>query len=364
MHRIGLACAIATVCVSGVLAADTYKKPALGTKVIATKVVIPNADVLAPKLAADGTVPFVRQTDAPYIVMTRPIPGSKQTYDLYLVQTRDEIMAPMALRKPKGDGPFPVVLLGAEAGGGSFLRLDALMHDLEPTMDELMRRGYAVAYGNTRTMALNGFNRGEERAHRVKDTMNGGRQVINTAPALDSDDFVSFIQQLKALPFINPKAVTSVGIGRSGELATEAATVLGWAAAVVSEGSNWELLRLDLARAPREGDMLKLPEADIELAKQLSNKEASLARLKQIKTPMINMGRPPDQMSGLARLAYEWEKEAGVDAQWGGFNSQRHGYIFPLRTADNKFFSHLELQALWDWLGELDKRLGRSEAEQ
>lgn len=340
--------------------APVYDKPAPTTKAFATKVVIPAAPAPVMK---DGVLPFVHQQDAPYMVVTRPIPGSRKTYDLYLVQTRDEIIVPMAVRKPPGDGPFPAVLIGIEAGGGGFVELDKRMHDLEPTMDELTRRGYVVAYGNTRTMVAGGFNRGEERAHRVPDTMNGGRQVINSAPALDSDDFVSFIQQLKALPFIKADQVCSVGVGRSGELAVEAATVLSWAAAVNSEGSNWEVLKLDLAKAPRANGMIKLPEKDIELAKQLADKDAAIARFKKIKTPMINMSRPPDQMSGLARLAFEWQKEAGVDAQFGGFNSQRHGYIFPLRTADNKFVDHLELQALWDWLGELDKRLGRSEVE-
>ncbi len=48
-------------------------------------------------------------------------------------------------------------------------------------------------------------------------------------------------------------------------------------------------------------------------------------------------------------------------ARHPGFNAQRHGYIFPLRTADNKFVSHLELQALWDWPSEFDKRRGEAE---
>jgi hypothetical protein len=352
---------IAGLLVMPAWAADTadYAKPPPGTKVIAVRAVVPLA---APVGTLNGVVPFVRQKDAPYIVLTRPIPGSRKTYDLYLVQTRDEIMAPMALRKPAGDGPFPVILLGSGGGGGSFVRLDAAMHDLEPMMDEIVGRGYAVAYGNTRTMVVNGFNRFEERAARVPDTMNGGGEVMNSSPALDSDDFVSFIQHLKALPFVNAEAVTSVGIGRSGELAAEAATVVAWKVAVSSEAPNWELLRLNLDAAPRQGHTLDASETHMDRIAALADKDAAVARLKRIKTPIIHMGRPPAPMSGLYRLAFEWHREAGGDAQWGGFNNHRAGYIFPRRTRDGAFVDHLELQAFWDWMGELDKRLGRSEA--
>ena len=53
-------------------------------------------------------------------VVTQPVRGSAVTMDLAFVLTRDEIYVPVAIRKPKGDGPFPVITMGRGDGRGGF----------------------------------------------------------------------------------------------------------------------------------------------------------------------------------------------------------------------------------------------------
>src|ERR1700754_286130 len=207
------------------VAAQTPTSPVpVSDRVIATRVVVPSeAAVSQPAPTVHGIPQYLSQKDAPYLVITRPIPESKQSYDLYLIQTRDEILVPMAVRKPKGNGPFPAILLGSGNGGGGFMRLDSIMYRIEPMIDRMVERGYVVAYGNYRAMAMEGFNQHDGRAHRIYDMMSGGPRVINSEPALDSDDYVSMIEQLQSLPFVKRDAVGSVGVSHSGELITEAA---------------------------------------------------------------------------------------------------------------------------------------------
>jgi dienelactone hydrolase len=343
---------------SGNANAQTPPMP-VSDKVVATRIVVPSeAAVNAAAPTENGMPLYMPQKDAPYLVITRQIPNSKQTYDLYLIQTRDEILVPMAVRKPKGNGPFPAILLGSGNGGGSFMRLDSIMYRIEPMIDRMVERGYVVAYGNYRAMAMEGFNDRDGRAHRIYDMMSGGPRVINSEPALDSDDYISMIEQLQSLPFVKANAVGSIGVSHSGELITEAAMFTTWAAAVNSEGANWELSKVDLMRAPHNGRNLMLEEKDLDQVKSLMNKDVTLARIGKIKMPILHMGRPQDELSGLFRVMYEWSKEAGLDSEWVEFDHPRHGYAFLYRKADGSFQPDpIEEKAFQTWMVYMDKHL-------
>ena len=332
---------------------------AVSDKIVATRIVIPKDSAVNAAAPTENGMPlYMPQKDAPYVVVTRPIPNSKQTYDLYLIQTRDEILVPMAVRKPKGNGPFPAILLGSGNGGGSFMRLDAIMYRIEPMIDRMVERGYVVAYGNYRAMAMQGFNEHDGRAHRIYDMMSGGPRVINSEPALDSDDYISMIEQLQSLPFVKADAVGSIGVSHSGELITEAAMFTSWAAAVNSEGANWELSKVDLMRAPHQGRNLMLPEKDLDQAKSLMNKEVTMQRIAKIKMPILHMGRNQDELSGLFRTMYEWSKEAGLDAEWVEFDHPRHGYAFLYRKADGTFQPDaIEEESFKTWMAYMDRHL-------
>jgi dienelactone hydrolase len=344
----------------GAAHAQTPTSPVpVSDRVIAARVVVPTESAVTAAAPTERGIPqYLAQKDAPYVVLTRPIPKSKQTYDLYLIQTRDEILVPMAVRKPAGNGPFPAVLLGSGNGGGSFMRLDSIMYRLEPMIDRMLARGYVVAYGNYRAMVMEGFNDHDGRSHRIYDMMSGGPRVINSEAALDSDDYISMIQQLQALPFVKGDAVGSIGVSHSGELITEAAMFTTWAAAVNSEGANWELSKVDLMRAPHEGRNLMLEEKNLEDVRSLMDKDTTMARIKKIKTPILHMGRPKDELSGMFRVMYDWSKEAGLDSEWVEFDHPRHGYAFLYRRPDGSFQPDpIEEQAFASWMSYLDKRL-------
>ena len=51
-------------------------------------------------------------------VMTRPVRGSSVPADYTFLLTRDEIYMPIAVRRPKGKGPFPVITMGRGNGKG------------------------------------------------------------------------------------------------------------------------------------------------------------------------------------------------------------------------------------------------------
>lgn len=362
--RLGVPVLVLAGCIGCPWSAATAQTPAApslapGSKVVAARIVIPNAaTAYGETKIVNGSPVYMKQKDAPYIVITRPIPKSRQTYDLYLIQTRDEILVPMAVRKPKGKGPFPAILLGSGNGIGDFERLDKIMYLLEPMIDRMIKRGYVVAYGNYRTMVWDGFNAHDGRAHRIYDTTSGTARNIDSEPALDSDDYVSMIQQLQALPFVEPDAVGSIGVSHSGELLMEAAMFTTWAAAVNAEGATWQFSRVDLMRAPHEGRTLLLEDSSLDLVKSLMDKDITMERLRKIKTPLLQVGRPKDELSGLFRVMYEWSKEAGLDTQWMEFDHPQHGYVFLYRNGDGSFHPDpMQEKAFSTWMAFMDKHL-------
>ena len=83
-------------------------------------------------------------------VITQPVRGSEFPLDLTFVLTRDEIYVPIAVRKPRGAGPFPVIVMGRGDGRGGVAHVEKQVERLATMQDAMIGRGYAVAYVNYR----------------------------------------------------------------------------------------------------------------------------------------------------------------------------------------------------------------------
>ena len=79
-------------------------------------------------------------------VITKPVRGSDIPMDLTFVLMRDEIYAPIAVRKPEGDGPFPVITMGRGDGRAGMPHVGKQVDRLAPMQDRMIERGYVVAY--------------------------------------------------------------------------------------------------------------------------------------------------------------------------------------------------------------------------
>ena len=281
-----------------------------------------------------GTATQTAQADAPYFVIPRQIPDSDGSFELHFVETRDEAYVPLGIRKPEGEGPFPVILMGSGNGNDAVSKIDRSMYRLEPMMDRMIARGYAVAYGNYRNEIPEMYNE-IERTENVVDTISGGSRALKSAATLDSDDYVSLIEHLKALPYTDPDGVGTFGVSHTGELMHKAASIIDFGAAVSTEGAHYEYLAVDAQNAPREGPVMMLP--DKEVVRSLADKETAMARIRNINTPFLHIGRDKDHLQGIFMLAHEWLAEAGKDSTWVSFDHPVHGYPFQYRKEDGSY---------------------------
>jgi len=309
------------------------------------------AAVLAVTLTAAGLAFAAapqNQTPIPPIIMPGKLATSGTPYELHLVPTQDEIYAPIGIRKPEGKGPFPAVLFGSGAGRRGVPLIETALYRLEPMMDEMIKRGYVVVYTNPRNEVARAYN-----TQNRPEVLPEGTSFTERSPRLDSDDYITFIKYVQALPYVSK--VGTVGASHNGELQSKAAAEITWDAAVSIEGATHEFMPVDYSKSNRNGQNHI---ETVEMALAYTDKEKSMARIRKIKTPFLLMGRKVDELQGLFKLTHDWMKEAGVDATWYDADHPVHGYGLLYRKPDGTYQPDaVQLDAFNTWMAFFDKHL-------
>ena len=269
-------------------------------------------------------------------VFSKPVRGSSIPMDITFVLTRDEIYVPIVVRKPAGNGPFPVILMGRGDGKGGVPHIEQQVDLLASMQDEMIRRGYVIVYVNYRNEIPHLYGT-TPRAQNLPDDVSGGaRRTLKSAPTLDSDDFLAVMGYLQTLPYINKDAIGAIGVSHSGEMILKAAAETAFAAGVVIEGASHEFLSVDTGpAAPRKGTELQYQ--DIEVVKKNADKAKAMERIRRIRTPILHIGRETDHLQGIIRLAHEWMLEAGRESDWVSFDHPAHGYPYIYRKPDGSY---------------------------
>jgi len=276
----------------------------------------------------------------------------------YMVETIDGLYVPIGLRKPQGDGPFPIVLFASGNGGGGLDWVKRSSHDRSWTLDRFLDAGYAVVWMRYRAEVELGFNKNEQLVGGGRQ----GRQLFNRGP-LEIDDEISIIEFVKTLPFVDPARVAHVGMSHGGEMAMKITSQYhGLAAAVASEPASHEFLALtpdDTAFITPETGMwdvesMLMREADA--TRERINLELSQERVSRITTPILVHGRDEDELQGIFRLTYEVLEEAGKEAQWKSYSHPRHGFIYVGRSDDGKYYpDEVQIEVVTDTIAWLDR---------
>jgi predicted dienelactone hydrolase len=256
------------------------------------------------------------------VVIEEPVEESDVPVQLRYVETMDGLYAPIGLRLPSGDGPFPVVLLASGNGGGGMAWIRDAVRNRGYVMEKLLEAGYACAWLRYRTEVELGYNDG---GRLVRDGRQG-RELFNRSP-LEYEDEIAVIEYMKRLPEIDPERIGLVGMSHGGEMVFKLTSEYhGAAVGVASEPANHEFLWL----TPDE-------------------------------TATVNpeTGRETDELQGIFRLSYELLAEAGKDAEWVSFDHDLHGYIYPMRGADGEYeVDETQEEAIASVIAYLDRHIG------
>lgn len=311
------------------------------------------------RLGARPDGPVAPELPSHGYVITKPVRGSDIPMDLTFVLTRDEIYAPIAVRKPKGDGPFPVITMGRGDGRAGMPHVEKQVDRLASMQDRMIERGYVVVYVNYRNEIPHLYEQ-IQRAQNLPDSVSGGEnRTLKSAPTLDSDDLIAIFKYLQTLPYVDKDAIGAVGVSHGGEMILKAAAETTFAAGVAIEGASHEFLGVNTGpAAPRKGTEIQYQ--DIEIARKNADKTSAMERIRRIKTPILHIGRETDHLQGIFKLAHAWMLEAGKDTTWASFDHPEHGYPFIYRQDDGSHKPDPIQQKAFDVFMEFfDKRLKR-----
>ncbi len=275
--------------------------------------------------------------DPERIVITEMVDGHR--VQLMFVETWDGLYAPIGVRQPDGEGPFPMVLLASGNGGEGMAWIRDAVRNQAYIMDRLVEAGYACAWLRYRTEVELGYNNG---GRLVRDRRQG-REMFNRAP-LEYEDEIAIIEHVKTLPFVDAQRIALIGKSHGGEMVLKIASEYdGVACAVASEPAAHEFLALtpdDTAFVNQQTGLRNIEEmrmAEADKVRRRIDRGIAAARISSIKTPILVMGRDGDHLQGIFRTAFELLAEAGKDVEWVSYDHDRHGYVFPVRGADGQY---------------------------
>lgn len=318
---------------------------------------IPNNNIALSAVCATlavglGHASIANAQDTERYTVIRSIDGTTVPVELTFVLTVDEIYTPIGLMKPAGDGPFPAVILASGNGRRGMPTVERAISQLGPYMESFVNEGYVIAFAQYRNEIPNAYGT-SKRAENIADSA-GGTRTIKSGASLDSDDFISIIQYVQNLPYVDPNGVGVIGSSHGGELILKAASEIDFGAGILGEPASLEYLSIDQSQLPPGAPQLQ----DIETTASLANKAESMARIERINTPMLTMGRQSDHLQGLFELGHQWMTEAGKDSTWASFDHPRHGYVLIRRQQDGSYRpDDVQIEALSVMMEFLDRHL-------
>lgn len=296
--------------------------------------------------------------DPENVVITETIAGNE--VELRYVEVWDGLYAPIGIRRPEGDGPFPIILLASGNGGEGMAWIRDACANRGYIMDRLVEAGYACAWLRYRTEVELGYNNG---GPLVRD-MRQGRELFNRSP-LEYEDEIAIVDYVKTIPYVDPDRVGLIGMSHGGEMIMKLTSEYhGVAAAVASEPASHEYLALtpdDTAFVNEETQLRNIESmlmTDTEKVRARIDHEVSSKRIAGIQTPILVMGRDTDELQGIFRLNYELLAEAGKDVEWVSYDHDLHGYVYPKRGSDGEYeVNEVQVEAIAAVIDYLDRHL-------
>ncbi|HEY1361575.1 MAG TPA: prolyl oligopeptidase family serine peptidase [Xanthobacteraceae bacterium] len=285
----------------------------------------------------NATVANVLQAalDPEHVEIVERVRGSDIPVHLIYVEMIDGVYAPIGLRKPHGEGPFPLVLFAAGNGGGGMAVVRDFTQNRSWTQEWFLDAGYAVAWMRYRAEVDYAY----DRIGKLVEDRRQRRQLLNRGP-LEYEDVISIVRHTKKLPFIDPDRIGYMGMSHGGEMAFKIASEYhGLRAMVASEPAAHEFLRL----RPDETAHLDPKTGLLNVEKMLMREPAKVRgriteeiareRIRTIRTPILVQGRDDDELQGIFRVCYDLLREAGKDAEWETYAHDEHGFVYVARNA-------------------------------
>jgi len=318
-------------------------RPIWGVSIVMNRLFLPIVGAVVIGAAALGvtacqekaaSVTVAATLDVTQVVITEAVRGSDVPVHLAFVETIDGLYTPLGIRKPDGDGPFPIVLFASGNGGGGMDWVRDATQNRSWTQEQFVKAGYAVAWTRYRAeVELAYANYGKL----IEDTRQG-RQLLNRGP-LEYEDMISIIEYVMTLSYVDAERVGYMGMSHGGEMAFKITSEYdGLKAAIASEPANHEFLALtpdNTAHINPESGLLDIESMLMRETDKVRGRidlDVALERIRTISTQILVQGRNSDELQGIFRVSYDLLQESGKESEWKSYEHDVHGFVYVQRN--------------------------------
>jgi dienelactone hydrolase len=226
-------------------------------------------------------------------VFTEPVLDSDIPVDITLLETVDGLFTPIGIRRPKGKGPFPLVMFFTGNGGAGVQQVRDYVNNRAYTMERFLAEGYAIAWLNYRAEAWFAYTR--------MPPLEVGRQQANqlmNRPPLEIDDLRTIVDYVRRLPYVDADRIGLAGNSHGGGMILRAAAEgLDVKAAIVSEPDASEFLQMKEEAFSGENPLYPT----IESVTPYLDKKIAMERIRRITIPIFFMNRDRDDCRGSSK---------------------------------------------------------------
>lgn len=272
--------------------------------------------------------------DPQHVAIVEPVRGSDIPVRLMYVELIDGVYAPIGLRVPKGQAPFPLVMFASGNGGGGMAIVREHTQNVSWTQEQFLKAGYAVVWLRYRAEVDYAY----DKIGKLIEDKRQRRQLLNRGP-LEYEDVIAIAEYLKSLPEIDAARIGYVGMSHGGEMALKIASEYhGIRALIANEPAAHEFLRLrpdNTAKInPATGllDVEKMLMRDPAKVRPRITEDVAVERIRRIRAPIFVQGRNSDELQGIFRVCYDLLAEQSKDAQWQSYEHDVHGFIYVHRN--------------------------------
>ncbi|MFN3324283.1 MAG: alpha/beta hydrolase family protein [Bryobacteraceae bacterium] len=236
----------------------------------------------------------------------RVVPEAESPVHKVYVKTRDGLYAAMAVRKPKGDGPFPALVYfhGAPGGRGMEKLVSwSLGTTGGPIWERFLQEGFVVAVADYR-------NSSGPRA-----------DIIDPEQVTYVDDGVAVVEHLCTLPFVDKQRIGLYGVSRGGNLVLHLMGRVPVRAAILGAAAPVGFLGIERVTPPPGGnplDRYRNVEPDMRIASK---------NIQSIQAPVLILVGTADSLLPPNRLLYDLLTRAGKRVRMEIYEDGYHDFV-------------------------------------
>lgn len=222
------------------------------------------------------------------------------------IKSKDGLYVAAAMRKPKGNGPFPVLIHfhGAPGGRGMEQLVGWARGDFgSPVFERFLQDGYVVVIAD----------------YRATDFATLSEQPPANAVTY-ADDAVAVVDHVKALPFVDPNRIHVYGVSLGGDVVMHLLTRTSVRAAVL--GAPAPIRFLGARANPPEGT----PPADRFKYLQIDEPRAQ-ANVAKVNTPILILVGTKDGLINLDRPLHDLLEKAGKPVRMEIYEGGYHDFV-------------------------------------